>query len=145
MKKNRYLLTILFVAASLSSCGTKPQKLEARQILNGGFETGNLDGWTIEYGDAFDDDSITSRRTFQFIDDAEHQDIGYNHTGNWYLCGKGYDLSRRNARTGAIRSSNFVLDEDGVIAFKLAGGAIAKAKGENSPLKSAEKRCYLGV
>ena len=114
-------------------------------VTNGGFEMGNLTGWTVEWGDAFDDDCVTSRTTFSFPNDNQHQEIGYNHTGNWYLNGKGFDLSRRNARTGSLRSSNFHLDEDGIISFKLAGGAIAKGKGAGAELKPAEKRCYLGV
>ena len=81
------------------------------EIVNGGFETGDLSGWTVLWGDAFDDDSVSSRKTFSYSYDANHDEISINHSGNWYLSGKGFDLRKSNNRTGAIKSSNFYLKE----------------------------------
>lgn len=114
-------------------------------ILNGGFESADLSGWEIEWGDAFNDDSVSSRRTFSFADDYQHQEIDINHTGNWYLTGKGYNLTHSFSRTGSIRSSNFVLSDDGIISMKLAGGALRTGKGENAGKKNVQEICYVGI
>lgn len=113
-------------------------------VVNGGFETADLSGWTVESGDAFSDDSVSSRREFTFAG-FENKPIPVNQTGNWYLDGKGFDRKYSNARTGSIRSTDFVLGGDGVISMKLAGGALVTRKGEQAPAKSREKICYVGV
>ncbi len=115
------------------------------EIANGGFETGNLSGFTVEYGDAFDDDSVSSESEFYFSYDAEHKMIPIGKTGNWFLSGKGYDGNRPHGYTGSIRSGVFTLGGDGTISMKLAGGALVTQKGENAPQKSPEKTCYVGV
>jgi len=128
-----------------TACAPKTEKITViTEIVNGGFESTDLSGWTIEYGDAFNDDSVSSKKTFTFANDANHNELPINQTGNWYLSGKGYEGKFSNARTGAIRSSKFTL-VDGIVSFKLAGGALTKSKGENAELKSKEERCYLGV
>ena len=114
-------------------------------ILNGGFETANLSGWTVEYGDAFNDDCVVSNKTFTFADDTNNNQLSINHTGNWYLTGKGYHGKFSGARTGAIRSTNFVIPKDGVISMKLAGGALTVGKGTGAPKKAREKLCYVGI
>lgn len=114
-------------------------------ILNGGFETANLSGWTVEYGDAFNDDCVASNKTFTFADDTNNNQLSINHTGNWYLTGKGYHGKFSGARTGAIRSTNFVIPKDGVISMKLAGGALTVGKGTGAPKKAREKLCYVGI
>ena len=114
-------------------------------ILNGGFETSNLSGWTIEYGDAYTDDSVSSRSTFTFKDDNKHNALDINKTGNWYLSGQGFDLSYSHGRTGAIRSNNFRLHKDGYISMKLAGGALTKGKGVDAPNKNQQELCFVGV
>ena len=45
------------------------------QVLNGGFETADLSGWTVESGEAFNDDSVSSRKTFSFSYDSAHKQI----------------------------------------------------------------------
>ena len=114
-------------------------------IVNGGFETADLSGWTVEYGNAFNDDCVSSVKTFAFPEDEKQTAISVNQTGNWYLCGKGFDGKYSDARTGAIRSTTFVLGDDGIITMKLAGGATMIGKGENAPKKANEKLCYVGV
>ena len=150
------ILCIIFLCAGLSSCKNKnnpdpnpdnnhdnnqPVSLE---LINGGFESADLSGWTIEYGDAFDDNCVSSQKTFMFENDSNNNVLSINHTGNWYLTGKGYHGKYSGARTGAIRSNNFLVPEDGVISLKLAGGALTVGKGTAAPEKAKEKRCYVG-
>ena len=115
------------------------------EIINGGFETGDLSGWTVLSGNAFTNDSVSSRKTFSYSYDANHNEIGINHTGNWYLSGKGFDLSYSNNRTGVIKSSNFYLTEDGMLSMKIAGGALKVGKWQDAADKAKECLCYVGV
>lgn len=149
MDMKKYIKTLLctsLLALPLVSCGeTQEQKTGFRSVLNGGFETSDLSGWTIEYGDAYTDDSISSRSKFSFANDDEHNEIDNNKTGHWYLSGQGFDLSYSHGRTGAIRSSNFYLGSDGILSMKLAGGAIKKGKGVDAERKNEQSVCYVGV
>ena len=146
MKKIKSLF-IIAVALSLVGCTseTKEEEVVTRYVHNGGFESSDLSGWTIEYGDAYTDDSVSSVETFYFKDDAKHNLININQTGHWYLSGQGFDLKYSHGRTGAIRSNNFFLDEDGMLSMKLAGGALTKGKGEAAANKNEEEICYVGV
>ena len=143
------VLLAAFIAVSAFAFAACEQADESRalpvQVLNGGFATADLSGWTVESGEAFNDDSVSSRKTFSFSYDSAHKQIPVNQTGNWYLSGKGYDDSRSHGYTGSIRSNNFILDGDGTVSVKIAGGALVTRKGENAPLKSKEKICYVGV
>ncbi len=138
------------VAAGLGLLGCSP-KGETKEfdavtsLVNGGFESSTLSGWTVERGDAFDDDSVSSVGEFSFSYDPDHKRIPVGHTGNWYLSGKAYDGKRPHGYTGSIRSENFVLGGDGTVSMKLAGGALVYGKGENAAKKPAEKTCYVGV
>ncbi len=147
MKKTMHALLCLALAMPLSSCTveTVTETKVAHYVQNGGFENADLSGWEIEYGDAYTDDSVSSRENFYFQGDAKHNLIDVNKTGNWYLSGQGFDLSYSHGRVGAIRSSNFYLTEDGYLSFKLAGGAITKSKGTDAANKSQQEVCFLGV
>lgn len=148
MKKSITLLFALALGLSLVGCQSERidgQTNQLRSVVNGGFESADLSGWTVEYGDAYTDDSVSSRKTFYFADDSEHQLIDINHTGNWYLSGQGFDLKYSHGRTGAIRSSNFYLGSDAYISLKLAGGAITKGKGVDAAYKNVQEVCYVGV
>ena len=144
------LLSILLSSLGLSACKDKnepapqpePEKIDS--VLNGGFESADLSGWTVEYGDAFDDDCVCSTKTFSFDNDPNHNLLSINHTGNWYLTGKGYHGKYSYARTGAIRSTVFTVPSDGVISLKIAGGALAVGKNSDAPLKAKEKICFVG-
>ncbi len=143
-----FLCILLSSCVGLAACKDNkqpdPEPPKPQTLINGGFESADLSGWTIEYGDAFDDDCVSSRKTFMFDNDANHNVLSINQTGNWYLTGKGYHGKYSGARTGAIRSNTFTLPEDGVISLKLAGGALTVGKGTNAPLKAKEKLCYVG-
>ena len=134
MKKYIKSLAICLIAVPLFGCSQAKasNKTGTHTVLNGGFETSDLSGWTVEYGDAFTDDSVSSRTHFSFSYDEQHNQINNNKTGNWYLSGQGFDLSYSHGRIGAIRSNNFYLTKDGQISMKFAGGALTKGKGEDA-------------
>lgn len=140
------LLSVLCVGAAVAgtACANKGAEVSSAP-LNGGFESADLSGWTVEYGDAFDSDCVMSDKTFTYENDANHNQLSVNAEGNWYLSGKGFHGGYSGARTGAIRSTNFIIPKDGIIKMKLAGGALTIGKGENAALKSKEKLCYVGI
>ena len=139
------VLVVIFLCFSLNGC-TDPNSQTSKELvlINGGFESADLSGWTIEYGDAFNDDCVSSQKTFMYDYDTNNNMLSINHTGNWYLTGKGFHGKYSGARTGAIRSTSFLVPEDGVISLKLAGGALTVGKGTGAPQKSKEKICFVG-
>ncbi|WP_086074337.1 GH32 C-terminal domain-containing protein [Paenibacillus camerounensis] len=82
------------------------------EMVNPGFETGDLTGWTVTKGNAFGPDSVSGDPTWW----AEQ--IPYNQEGTYHLNGWKYDESA----TGVLRSSTFELGGSGWISFKLGGG-----------------------
>ncbi|WP_426252058.1 GH32 C-terminal domain-containing protein [Paenibacillus pabuli] len=85
----------------------------AGNILNSGFENGNLDGWIIESGTAFTNAGVTNAATF-----GNNQP--YNHAGNYHLSG---ELSGGNAATGVLKSKDFTLGGNGQVSFLIGGGS----------------------
>lgn len=142
------ILCVIFLCIGLTGCKDltpeTPTEQTAPTLINGGFESADLSGWTVEYGDAFDDDCVSSQKSFMFADDANSNILAINHTGNWYLTGKGYHGKYSGARTGAIRSTSFIIPEDGVVSLKLAGGALTVGKGTGAPQKARERLCFVG-
>ena len=151
------ILCIIFLLCGLSGCKNKKPdptpnpdnqggngQSETKVLVNGGFESADLSGWIVEYGDAFDDDCVSSTKTFMFEGDANNNILSINQTGNWYLTGKGYHGKYSGARTGALRSQNFTLTGDGMISLKLAGGALTVGKGTGAPEKAKERLCFVG-
>lgn len=82
------------------------------ELVNPGFETGDLTGWTVIKGNAFGPDSVSMESTWW----AEQ--IPYNQEGTYHLNGWKYD----EAATGVLRSGSFELGGSGWISFKLGGG-----------------------
>ena len=153
------IVCIIFLCLGLSGCkwlkpdttpdpdptpDSKPDQTEPLTLINGGFESADLSGWTVEWGNAFDDDCVSSQKTFMFDNDANNNILSINHTGNWYLTGKGYHGKYSGARTGAIRSANFTLTDDGMVSLKIAGGALTVGKGTGAPQKARERICFVG-
>ena len=143
------ILCVILLSLGLIACNDpepepQPEKKGAQAILNGGFESADLSGWTVEYGDAFDDNCVSSQKSFMFENDANNNILSINQTGNWYLTGKGYHGKYSGARKGAIRSTSFIVPDDGAISLKLAGGALTIGKGTNAPLKAKERLCFVG-
>ncbi|MBQ9118041.1 MAG: hypothetical protein IJY11_02445 [Clostridia bacterium] len=148
MKKVAIVALSVLCATALCgavACQSEEQPPVTTTLLNGGFESADLSGWTVEYGDAFNDDCVSSAKTFTYSYDDKQTRIPVGQTGNWYLCGKGFDGKFSFGRTGAIRSINFTLDGDGTIAMKLAGGATVTGKGTGAGKKSMTNLCYVGV
>ena len=81
---------------------------EQMNIVNGGFETGNLNGWTLEEvngsSDAFSDALV--------INTANRKE------GTYFFDGSKTD----DDKVGAIRSTNFILGGSGWMNFRLGGG-----------------------
>ena len=149
MNKTLLLLSgALLLASCGSSTGMKAMPFEEAKapagVLNGGFESSDLQGWTVEWGDAFSDDSVSSAKTFSYDYDDQHTEIPVMQTGNWYLSGKGFDGRHTFRRTGAIRSQKFTLDGDGSVSVKIAGAAVRRGKGE-APFKDDAHLCYVGI
>ena len=144
------VLCVVLLCFSIVGCKnndptpTPEEKSTTRTLINGGFESADLSGWTVEYGDAFNNDCISSQKTFMYDFDTNYNALSINQTGNWYLTGKGYHGKYSGARTGAIRSNIFTVPEDGVISLKLAGGALTVGKGVNAPKKASERLCFVG-
>lgn len=145
MKKFAVILLSILCILPMTACSDEPVIDESRySIVNGGFETGDLTGWTVESGKAFNDDNVTTKSTFSFEEDENHNEIAIGQTGNWHLYGKGFDDSVPNSFTGVLRSQNFILGGTGTISMKLAGGA-TRFEGENGAEKPVAERCYVGV
>lgn len=140
-------LSVVALASFGAAIGCADTEALPAVVVNGGFESADLSGWTVEYGDAYDDDSVSSRKTFSYSADVDPHGyvIPVSQTGNWYLSGKGFDNNRPSTCTGAIRSQNFVLGGDGTISMKLAGGAQVKARSDSAERKPETEICFVGI
>lgn len=134
-------------------------KLLPTSIQNPGFETGDLTGWTIVEGDAFNG-AVTD--TVTYWDGAKR----FGQEGKFHLWGFAAAPAETNpdARTGVLQSSRFELAGTGVVSFLIGGGNDAdrlyvslvrasdglelyKATGENSETYSRvewDAKAYLG-
>ena len=90
-------------AAKSDANGAESGEKRPLTIVNGGFESGDLSGWTIVSGNAFTNDSVSSQKTFSYSYDEKNTQIPVDQTGNWYLCGKGFDGRQSVSRTGVLR------------------------------------------
>jgi fructan beta-fructosidase len=110
------VVTVLLAlaAAVLSNPDTLP-RAEAGPPLtveNPSFETGDLSGWTVLEGEAFNDDGVT---------DAEDWGWGccFDRVGDYHFWGF---AAGGDGLTGRMRSSTFTLGGVGQISFLLGGG-----------------------
>ncbi len=88
------------------------------EIENGGFETGDLSGWTVINGDIDTDKAISDASTFWV------EQIPYNKSGTYFF--NGWDAVGDNElATYTLRSTTFQLSGSGFISFKLGGRAAA--------------------
>lgn len=86
-------------------------------IQNGGFETGNLDGWT--QSGAISGNPISNETTFWA------EEIPFNKTGEYFF--NGWNSGVAESDGYSIRSTMFKLSGSGFITFKLGGRAASLA------------------
>ncbi|WP_347976814.1 GH32 C-terminal domain-containing protein [Microbacterium sp. ProA8] len=82
------------------------------QVINPGFESGDLTGWNVVSGDAFTDAHVSSATDWGWGGP-------FNHGGTHHLWGASVG---GDARTGTLRSSTFTLTGTGTIEFLIGGG-----------------------
>jgi len=103
------------------------------QVVNGGFESGNLAGWTRyglwknESGNQAFDPSLVTNGTYFDQTDGTNNGYKYDRDGNYCLgiTSSTVKWSQSEERMGYLRSSNFMLGGTGWISFKLGGGQVA--------------------
>ena len=97
------------------------------QIVNGGFETGDLTGWTpIEYSKNGGVWPNSSGRLLGVISDASYWETrSYNQSGSRHLGGMNPPCGIDEDATWQLRSSDFVLSGSKWISVKMGGRAAA--------------------
>ena len=79
MKKSLFLLTLSSLVL-LSGCSD--EKPQIKKLFNGGFETGDLSGWEVVYGNAFNNDAVSSASSFRFKNDVKGNEISNKKENN---------------------------------------------------------------
>lgn len=87
------------------------------QLLNGGFETGDLTGWTVLTKGFNRSTAVVSATSYW--GDA----LPYNQAGNYHL--NGWNTGLAEADTWSVRSSVFRLSGSGYISWRMGGKAAA--------------------
>ncbi len=94
---------------------------DVNQVANGGFETGNLVGWTVlTEGWGYSQgqpNGVVNQQTYW------NEELPLNQSGNYHL--SGWDNGFEEGDTWAIRSSAFTLGGSGWISVKMGGHAAA--------------------
>ena len=90
-------------------------------VANGGFEAGNLAGWTVQT----DGWSVVDGQAGGVISAASYWDeaLPYNQAGNYHL--DGWNNGLDEGATWSVRSSNFTLAGSGFISVRMGGHAAA--------------------
>lgn len=99
------------------------------RILNGGFETGNLTGWTLSRAEGSKGDigTVTSQDTYW--QNTDHQTTPYGKDGTYLFsfwtwegdAQTGHE-NNREGFTGTLTSSIFTLKADAIVSFLFGGG-----------------------
>lgn len=85
------------------------------EVQNGGFETGDLTGWTV-LTEGFDaSNAVINAQTYW------DQELPYNQSGSYHL--NGWNTGIPEEKGWAVRSSSFVLGGSGYISVKMGGNA----------------------
>ena len=90
-------------------------KAVVKNVYNGGFENGNMTGWTVVEGNANPETAVINASTFW------GEEISYNHDGNYHF--DGWSALGAEPEGYRIRSTNFTLSGSGWISFKMGGNA----------------------
>ena len=113
-KTGVYTVTYQAVYETLSLSATFTVEVtDEYHIMNGDFETGDLTGWTIVEGEGV---SVSNAKVF-WERDANFFDMN-GETVQYYMQEGNYFLVTDEAKTVVIKSSDFVVKGDGIIAFK---------------------------
>ncbi len=92
-------------------------KVAQYSLINGDFETGNLDGWTVLTDGMNGDTSVISASTYW------GENLPYNQSGSYHLDGWNTDIAEGD--TWAVKSSTFTLGGSGYVSVKMGGNAAA--------------------
>ena len=104
-------------ARQVAEFGEKPFEEDetSNQIVNGGFETGDLTGWKVLEGTALTRAAIVPTTQYYWGDRAVYGE------GEFYLDGSNNGAIQESL-TGAIRTTKFTLGGDGYITFMMGSG-----------------------
>lgn len=94
---------------------------DRNSVANGGFESGNLAGWTV----LNDNWSYVDGQATGVISAVSYwgEELPYNQAGNYHL--DGWNNGIGEGETWAVRSSSFVLAGSGFISVRMGGHAAA--------------------
>lgn len=101
----------------IAEFGPKPFEEDetSNDIINGGFETGDLTGWLIVDGTAFSRAGVVPTSQYYWGDRSVYGE------GEYYFDGSNNGATQENL-LGAIRSTKFTLGGDGYISFMIGSG-----------------------
>lgn len=85
------------------------------QLTNGGFETGDLTGWSVVQGRVHEDLAVITDEVWW------NEKVPYNKTGTYHF--DGWKAQYEEADTYTLRSEEFLLGGSGQISFRMAGNA----------------------
>ncbi len=113
------------------------------EVLNGGFETGDLTGWTYEQGTA--DGQVDGAGAIKSDETFWAEEIPFNQGGKYHFDGWGANPTEGNAYK--ITSSKFTLGGSGFISFKMGGAnAVVKVfKADGTQIAEYTNTAYADV
>lgn len=132
-KDGKYTVTYVatYEGKSTSADFTLLVHSDDKQVANGGFETGDLTGWTV----LTEGWSTANGQPTGVINAQTYwgQDLPYNQTGNYHL--DGWNNGIEESKSWTVRSTVFTLSGSGWITVKMGGNAAAvKVYKENNTL-----------
>ncbi len=89
-------------------------------VMNGGFETGNLLGWTLVSGEV---PGFITNEEYYWKDEALKEDRKFNKDGDFLFTGvETMNHGLMEVQKGVLRSSTFILKANSSFKFKMGGG-----------------------